>query len=102
MQLNFGGNYILLREYGDAEAVFLFYLFLAVLGLRCCVDFSLVSESKGYSLVAVFRLLLAVASLCRGAWALGHSGFSSCSTWVQQLWLPGSTVHRLSSCGVWA
>ena len=35
--------------------IYLFiYLFLAVLGLRCCV---------GFSLVAVGRLLLAVASL---------------------------------------
>ena len=28
-----------------------------VLGLRCCLDFSLVAESRGYSLVAVRRLL---------------------------------------------
>ena len=40
-----------------------FYLFLAVLGLFCCVGFSLVAASGGYSLVAVLRLLIAVASL---------------------------------------
>ena len=39
------------------------YLFLAVLGLRCCGGFSLVAASASYSLVAVCRLLIVVASL---------------------------------------
>ena len=39
------------------------YSFLAVLGLRCCVGFSLVVASKGYCLGAVLGLLAAVASL---------------------------------------
>ena len=39
------------------------YLFLAVLGLRCCVGFSLVAVSASYSLVVVHGLLIAVASL---------------------------------------
>ena len=44
---------------------FLFiYLFWAVLGLHCCMGFSLVSESVGYSLVAVCGLLIEVASRC--------------------------------------
>ena len=34
-----------------------------MLGLRCCVGFSLVVVSRGYSLVAVCGLLVAVASL---------------------------------------
>ena len=34
-----------------------------MLGLRCCVGFSLVVESEGYSLVAVGRLLFTVTSL---------------------------------------
>lgn len=38
------------------------HLFLAVLGLGCCVDFSLVVVSRGYSLVAVRGLLTAMAS----------------------------------------
>ena len=44
---------------------FLFYsfLFLALLGLRCYMGFSLVAKSGGYSLVAVRGILLAVASL---------------------------------------
>ena len=39
------------------------YLFLAVLGLRCSVAFFLVVGSRGYSLVVVCGLLIAVASL---------------------------------------
>ena len=39
------------------------YLFLTMLGLHCCVGFSLVVESGGYSLVAVHRLLITGASL---------------------------------------
>ena len=35
----------------------------AAAGLHCCIDFSLVMLSRGYSLVAVNRLLIAVASL---------------------------------------
>ena len=38
------------------------YFFLAVLGLHCCVGFSLAVESEGYSLVAVCRLLFTVTS----------------------------------------
>ena len=39
------------------------YLFLAVLGLRCCTGSSLAAVSGGYSPVVVSRLLIAVASL---------------------------------------
>ena len=39
------------------------YLFLAVLGLRCCRGFCLVVASESYSLGAVCRLLIVVASL---------------------------------------
>ena len=43
--------------------LFLFiYLFLAVLGLRCRSGFSLVAAGRSCSLVAVHRLLIAVAS----------------------------------------
>ena len=38
------------------------FLLLAVLGLHCYVAFSLVVMSRGYSSVAVGRLLIAVAS----------------------------------------
>ena len=45
------------------------YLFLAVLGLHCWASFSLAVAIKGYSLVAVHGLLVAVASL------VGQHGF---------------------------
>ena len=37
-------------------------LFLAMLDLHCCVGFSLVAPSRGYSPVAEHRLLIVVAS----------------------------------------
>ena len=40
-----------------------FTYILAVLGLCCCSHFSLVPQSRDYSVVAVYRLLIAVASL---------------------------------------
>ena len=39
------------------------YLFLAVLGLCCCVGFSPVAANGGYSLLAVSGLLTMAASL---------------------------------------
>ena len=38
------------------------YLFVAVLGLHCCLGFSLVVGSEGYSLVVLGKLLIVVAS----------------------------------------
>ena len=72
------------------------FLSLAALGLCCCAwAFSSCSE-RGLLFVAVHRLLL--------LWSMGsrHAGFSSCSTWAQQLWHTGSRACRLSSCGPWA
>ena len=40
-----------------------FYLFLVALGLCCCVRFSLVMETGGYSPLVGHRLLIVVASL---------------------------------------
>ena len=39
------------------------YLFMAVLGLCCCICFSLVAANGGYSLVSRHGLLIAVASV---------------------------------------
>ena len=52
----------LLREVPFVFVYFPFYLFFAVRGLHCCVGFSLVAASGGYS-VAVRGLLTVVASL---------------------------------------
>ena len=53
------------------------------------MDFSLVAVSRGYSLVAMCGLLIAMASLVGGARAPGHVG-------------SGDMMHRLSSCGAQA
>ena len=67
------------------------------IGLRCCVDFFVVAESRGCSLVAIPRLLIVVTSLCVerglwGAWAsvvVAHE-LSSSSRALE---------HGLNSCG---
>ena len=73
-----------------------FYLFVALLGLHCCVGFSLVVGSRGYSLVVVHGLLFIEASC--GAWALRHLGFSSCSSWTLEHRL--KVVMQGLSCSV--
>ena len=67
------------------------YLFLAVLSLHCCTGFSLVAASGGPSLVAVRRLLIAVASPFSEHGLQGSTGFSSCGSWALE--------HKFSSCG---
>ena len=69
------------------------FIYLAVLGLRCCMIFSLVAVSGSYFLAVLRELLIAVASL---PWSTGsgHTGFSSRGSQALE--------HRLSSCGAWA
>ena len=78
--------------------MYLFSLFLAVLGLHCCVSFSLVAASGGYSLVVVCWLLIAVTSLVGhrlwGMWASVVAAHGLSSRGFQAL------EHRLSSCGL--
>ena len=62
---------------------------MAILGLHSCVGFSLVVESRDYSLVAARELLVAVASL------IGDHGLQG--TQAAVVW-----AHGLSSCGSWA
>ena len=50
---------------------FIYLLFLAVLGLRCCARAFSSCGERGLLFVAVHGLLIAVASLCCGAGALG-------------------------------
>ena len=56
---------------------------LVVLGRCCCMGFSPVAASGGYSIVVVLGLLIAVASLHCRAKALGRACFSSCNGWAQ-------------------
>ena len=68
--------------------LFIYFIFDCA-GLHCCVGFSLVAESRGYSLVAVHRLLISVASL--GQRGLQGTLVSvACVTWAQYLQVPGS------------
>ena len=73
------------------------YLFLAVLGLCCCMGFSLVAASGDYSPGVLCRLL------CCGAQALEHSGFMSVAAHGLQSTGPTAVAHRLSCsavCGI--
>ena len=54
------------------------YLFLAALGLRCCVRAFSSCGERGLLFVAVRRLLIAVASLVVEHGLQGTRGFSSC------------------------
>ena len=71
---------------------------MAVLGLHCCVGFSLFVESRGCSLGAVRGLLIAGASLVSEA---GSVGFGNRGSWVQKLHVR-PLEHRLNSCGAQA
>ena len=70
------------------------YLSLAVLGLHCCIGFSLVMASRGYSLVAVCRLLITMTSLVVESVVPRHLGFRSRSKRAQQLWCMGLVALR--------
>ena len=65
------------------------YLFLAVLHFCCCAGFSLVAVGRGYSLVAVCRLLVVVTSFVEyglySVWASVVGGM-----WTQELQFLGS------------
>ena len=68
------------------------YLFLAALGLRCCMRAFSSCVKRGLLFIAVCGLLIAVASLLRSTGSR-CAGFSSCGTWAQQLWLAGSRAQ---------
>ena len=65
--------------------LYLIYLFLAALGLRCCARAFSSCRERGLLFIAVRGLLIAVASHC-GARALGA-------------WASVVVARRLSSCG---
>ena len=78
-----------------------YYLFLAVLGLHCRSDFSLITAGGGYSPAGVCGLLTAVASL---PVELGLQGVQASLAATRGLSRCGSQAleHRLSSCGAWS
>ena len=65
-----------------------------MLGLSCCLGFSLVVASGGYFLAAVCRLLTVVASL-----VAEHRLQGKCA---QGLQLPDSVELMLNRCGTWS
>ena len=81
--------------------IFIFLIYLAVLGLHCCARAFSSCGKWGLLFIAVRELLIAVASLCFRAQALGMRasvvvarGLSSCGSQVLE--------HRLSICSTWA
>ena len=83
----------LIQPKSKGKLVLLFFKFnyFWLLGLHCCMHFSLVSGSGGYSLVVMCRLLFAVASLVTEHRLLEPSGFNNRSSQAVE--------HRLISCG---
>ena len=87
-----------------------FYLFLAALGLHCCVRAFSSCGERGLLFVSVRRLLIAVASLLLWSTGSRRMGFSSCGVRALvvvacRLWSAGSVVvaHGLScsaTCGI--
>ena len=70
-----------------------------MLGLHCCMVFSIVPASQGYSLVAQctrfslwWLLLWSTSSRCTG---FSRCGLSSCGSWILEHRL-SSVAHRLS------
>ena len=61
---------------------FFIYLFLAALGLRCCVRAFSSCGEQGLLFFAVHGLLIAVASLV-AEHGSRRVGFSSCGAWAQ-------------------
>ena len=70
--------------------IYLFYLFLAVLGLHCCAQAFSSCGKWGLPFVAVHGLLIAVASLV-AQHGPRRTGFGSCDSRALE--------RRLSSCG---
>ena len=62
------------------------YLVLTGLSLHCCVGFSLLAESWGYTLLRWLLLWWSMGS--------GHAGFSSCDSWALRA--------QTQCCGTWA
>ena len=87
------------------------YLFLALLGLCCCLGFSIVVTGRGYSLVAVCRFLTLSLSFffggrggglsCCKKWAVGCVGFTACGFWTLEHWFNSCGIQALLLDGMW-
>ena len=74
------------------------YLYLAVLGLPCCLGFSLIAMSRGYSSCSMRASYCRGFSYCR-AWALGcsHGSWAGSRAQDQNLWCRGLVLPRQGS-----
>ena len=68
-------------------------LFLAVQSLHCCAGFFSSCREQGLLSSCGLRAFHCRNFSCCGAWALGLTGFLSCSTWTQQLLLMGARAQ---------
>ena len=73
--------------------LYFIYLFLAALGLCCCMWAFSGGSKGGLLFIAVCSLLIAVASRC-GARALGTAELGLQAPGLQQLWLAGLVAPR--------
>ena len=81
------------------KILLLMSLFLALLVLHCCLNFSLVAETKGYFLVAVFRLLvILLASLMWTVYSRVGGGASIIEFHELRSFRWRVLEHRLISC----
>ena len=71
----------------EGAGTFIFYLFMAVLGLHCCTGFFLVSVSRGCSLPGVHRLHY-----------MQHVGSAVVAPGLSL----SAPVRSLSDCGAWS
>ena len=72
-----------------------------MLGLHCCRGFSLIAGSGSYSLVALFRLLISMASLIVEH-GLEDPQTSVVVTYGLSSFNSRAVEHRLHSCGTQA
>ena len=87
-------NNFLRKAFYFYKIVLFMYLFLAVLGLCCCVGFSSSCSDQGPLSSCSARASHWRDFSCCRALALGRLGFSNCSSFALEHWL--------SSCGAWA
>ena len=91
--IKYSNNYLIIPiVFPFFKKVMFFFLFLAALSLCCCLNLSLVAESRGYSILVICGLLIAVASSVSRAHELRQL-----QPWAQQSW-SRAPEHRLSSC----
>ena len=89
-------------QYNLFKKYLFIYLFMAVLGLSCYADFSLVAVTRGSSPVLVCRLLIVVVSLVEAVFrerGLQWLQLPSSRVQAQQLWCTGlvAQLHVESS-----